>query len=271
MTIDAPAETEKNFHASACDDGSWLDVVNGAWEMQLPQERDSGTYPVTLWYRTWFDAEFIPADLRLVIDGFSGVSHRLFINGSEINDTGKRSSLDAEMREIEIYAYAEPGRNLIAVSLVVNRRTDGILDLLKLMGDFALRPAGNSFVIVKPDGSINAGDWTAQGFPFYSGTGVYRSSLEIPERYAGGVMFLEVECGEDVCEVSVNGSELLIAPWAPYRFDVSGLLKRGKNRFEIRVTNTLINVLEGVRKPSGVSSPPRIVHHHRCVLSRKPL
>jgi hypothetical protein len=83
-------------------------------------------------------------------------------------------------------------------------------------------------------------------------------------------MFLDLECGEDVCEVSVNGSASLVAPWAPYRFDVGGLLKPGKNTLEIRVTNTLINVLEGVKKPSGLAQPPRVVHHHRCVLPIKP-
>ncbi len=267
MCSDHPAGPDSPS-SPAYDDSSWLDVKNGAWEMQLPQERDLAAYPVTLWYRTSFEAEYIPPDLRVVIDGFSGVSHRIFLNGAEITSPGKRSSLDAEMREIDIASRAVQGRNTVAVSLVVNRRTDGILDLLKIMGEFALRPSGESFVIVKPVGMITTGDWTGQGFPFYSGTGIYSSTLVVPEKYAGGALFLNVECGEDVCEVSVNGSPLLIAPWAPTRFDVSGLVKPGTNTVEIRVTNTLINILEGVRKASGISVPPVLEHHHRCLLSR---
>ncbi|HXX64928.1 MAG TPA: hypothetical protein VEO56_14105, partial [Bacteroidota bacterium] len=267
MHLGGGGSAAEAFHLPDCDDSAWLQVINGAWEMQLAQERDEATYPVTLWYRTQFEAECVPPDLRLVIDGFSGASHQVFVNGQEPRDGGLRSSLDAEMREIDIHDLARMGTNHVAVKLVVNRRTDGILDLLKIMGDFSLRRSGKSHVIVPPSSTIASGDWTRQGLPFYSGTGVYRAVLNIPARYFGGILVLEVDCGEDVLDVAVNGSSSRIAPWPPYRVEVSDLVREGENLFEIRVTNTLINVLEGVPKTSGIKSPPRLVHYRRCVLT----
>jgi hypothetical protein len=224
--------------------------------MQLPQERDQATYPVTLWYRTWFEAEAVPADLRVLIDGFSGPSYTLFVNGREIGDRGRRSSLDAEIKEVLVAPQVKPGRNCVAVRLTVNRRTDGMLDPLKIVGDFTL--AGRT--IVAPAGTITVGDWTKQGYPFYSGTGVYRCEFTLPKKYTDGRLFLNVECGEDVLELAVNGVPRGVCPWPPYRCDLTGALKEGVNLVELKVTNTLINLLEGVEHPSGVFAPPALEH-----------
>ena len=161
-----------------------------------------------------------------------------------------------------------PGLNSIAVRLVVGRRTDGILDPLKLVGAFALESVGSGYSIVAPREHLGVGDWTKQGYPFFSGTGAYKAEVELPAAYAGGKLFIEVECGEDVLEVLVNEQPGKTVPWAPYRLDITEQLRVGSNAIEVRVTNTLINVLEGVQKASGLAAPVRIVHHHRYTLSK---
>jgi hypothetical protein len=71
--------------------------------------------------------------------------------------------------------------------------------------------------------------------------------------------------------VRVNGSESLVAPWHPYRLDVTDLIAPGKNTFEIRVTNTLLNILEGIPQASGLVSAPKLRHEHRYALSARRL
>jgi hypothetical protein len=254
---------EAGYHISEYDDSGWLSVTLGAWEMQLPQERDHATYPVTLWYRTAFEVKRLPENTRLLIDGFSGRSHRLFINGQEVLDKGRRSKLDAEIREVDIQPYMSVGRNTVAVQLIVTKRTDGILDLLKIVGNFALEESADGYVIVEKPGSIRVGDWTKQGYPFYSGTGVYTTEMNIPNKYLGGKLFLEIDCGEDVAEVIVNGRESIVQPWHPYRIDITDHVQTGKNTLQIRITNTLINILEAVQKESGLFSVPKIHYEHR--------
>jgi hypothetical protein len=262
MTIENGEGYAAGFHQSEFDDSGWLNVTQGAWEMQLPQERDQEIYPVTLWYRTSFDIVDLPPNTRLLIDGFSGSEHLLFVNRQPVSDHGRRSKLDAEIKELNIQPYLQTGRNVVAVKLTVTRRTDGILDLLKIIGDFALEKNGESYKIVAPKKRLKIGDWTKQGYPFFSGTATYSAEIEISKKYLDGKLFLEAECGEDVLEASVN-NRARIVPWHPYRIDITDLVDAGKNRIELKVTNTLINILEGVQKASGLFSPPRIVHEHR--------
>ncbi len=260
-------EVEEKFYLPGFNDKNWQEVTMGAWEMQLPQERDKEYYPVSLFYRTTFNISEVPSSLRLLIDGFSGSSYRLFINGNEITDRGKRSSLDAEIKEVDIRSFVKEGENLIAVKLIAERRTDGILDLLKFVGDFALKRSGEGYTIIGQPEKLKIGDWTKQGYPFYSGTGKYTAEINIPEKYTDGKLFLEAECGEDVLEISINDSEPIIVPWHPYKADISGMIRAGSNTITIKVTNTLINILEAVQKESGLFKEPLILHSNIYTLS----
>jgi hypothetical protein len=251
---------ENNAKDPAYDDSDWLSVTNGAWEMQLPQERDEEVYPVDLMYRTHFNIEIVPSRIALLIDGFSGTGHKLFINGKEVTGERTRSKLDAEIKEVNIKKYVQEGNNTVFITLKANRRTDGILDLLKIVGDFSLNEKDGLYSISSRKDSIRVGDWTKMGYPFYSGTGVYETEFYLSDEYLQGRLFLEVECGEDVLEVIINDNEPVIAPWHPYRFDVSDLVKSGKNKIQIKVTNTLINILEAVQLKSGLLKQPRIIH-----------
>ncbi len=248
-------------------DDEWLDVTSGAWEMQLGQERDAATYPVTVWYRTRFAASFVPRNLRALIDGFSGKEHALFLNGRRIDDPGRRSSLDAEIKEVDLTAHVNVGVNVVAVRLVVGRRTDGLLDPLKLVGAFALAESADGMEIIPSPSTIAIGDWGTQGYPYFSGTGIYRMSVDIPATPADGRWILRADCGDDVLEAKVNDGPAVVVPWAPYEIDVSPHIRPGKNSIELRVTNTLINMLEGVRKPSGLFSAPTLHHERRYTLS----
>jgi hypothetical protein len=230
--------------------------------MQLPQERDKETYPVYLWYRTSFEIEKFPSVLNLLIDGFSGKEHRIYINGNEINGNYVRSNLDAEIKKVSISEFAKEGNNIVAVRLTVGRRTDGILDLLKITGDFSLFPFGDHYKIVAKKSHIKIGDWTQQGYPFYSGTGIYRTEINIPENYTAGIMILEAEPGEDVLEIEINGIKKIL-PWHPYRLDISEIVHAGQNQINFKVTNTLINILEGVKKKSGLLKEPRILFYNK--------
>ncbi len=264
-------EDAAGYHLPEYDDAGWLAVTNGAWEMQLPQERDEAVYPVTLWYRTHFEASHLPSNTRLMIDGFSGKEYSLYVNGLEIKDSGVRSWLDAEIREVDIQPFLKRGRNSVVVRLIANRRTDGMLDLLKIVGDFGLgADADGTFRIMEKPSRIQIGDWTAQGFPFFSGTGVYRGTFKAPPAYLdGGRLFLEAECGEDVLEVSLNGADPVVVPWHPYRVDVTEMIKEGENTVEMKITNTLAGILGGEQKPAGLFRRPILMHEHRYELAAR--
>jgi hypothetical protein len=250
------------------DDTSWQDVTLGAWEMQLPAERDEENYPEDLWYRTTFKMNYIPNNLVLLVDGLSGSDYQIYINGHLLKDEGKRSKLDAEIKSIPVTEFIHSGINHVAIRLTVTKRTDGILDLLRLVGGFSLEEHNGEYIISELPTKIQTGDWTKLGFPYYSGTGIYETEININEAYTKGKLILKASCGEDVLSVSVNNHKERTLPWHPYELDITELVHPGKNRIILKVTNTLINMIEGVKKESGLLKEPSIYHYHKYKLDR---
>ncbi|NMB12563.1 MAG: hypothetical protein GX977_09790 [Firmicutes bacterium] len=259
----------QGFYLPETDDSQWLTFTQGAWEMQLPEERDEKTYPVTLWYRAKFQCGYLPTDMRLLLDGMKG-EKEIYVNGQklELDSESQPSKLDAMMREIPIAKQLQLGWNVITIRLVVNARNDGIVDPLKLLGTFSLAnsDAAGDYTVVAPIRQVAGASWTDQGYPFFSGTGSYEQVVEIDEDFLAGKVYLEVECADDLLTVLVNGKQAGVCMWHPYKVEVSQFLQPGENSITIQVTNSLINVLEGVKKPSGIQGKVRLVPYAVCKL-----
>ncbi|HYF96262.1 MAG TPA: glycosyl hydrolase [Symbiobacteriaceae bacterium] len=243
----------------AFDDSGWMTFRRGGWELQLPCERDERTYPVTLWYRCRFTTPYVPEDLRLLVDGLKG-EWRLYLNGEPLTGPFTRSKLDAQIQEVPIAPRTRAGENLLAIRLTVSDRTSGVLDLIKISGAFSLREESGRLVTAPPVTRVN-GPWTAAGYPFYSGTGSYTAQVEVPAAWGGKRLFLEIEAGDDVVEAEVNGQAAGFCLWHPYRLEVTDLVKPGANEVTVKVSNTLINLLEAVPKASGLLGAVRLLPH----------
>jgi hypothetical protein len=97
--------------------------------------------------------------------------------------------------------------------------------------------------------------WTANtndGVKYFSGTAAYSMKLSAPKSWFRSKSKLQLELGtvRDIAEVSVNGKALGIFWKAPYRIDVTDVLKPGDNILEIKVTNEWTNRLIGDRAAS---------------------
>lgn len=89
-------------------------------------------------------------------------------------------------------------------------------------------------------------DWSQHselGIKYFSGTAVYRcefSMLNIPSE-----TFLDLGRVEVMAEVKLNGQDLGVLWKPPFRLNVSGNLKAGRNQLEVRVVNLWPNRLIG--------------------------
>lgn len=237
----------------------WLPIVPGAWSYQLPAEPDAD-YPIPVWYRIPFQAGYLPPKVNLIVDGFAGSEWSLYVNGDQVKSTPVRSEVDGQMKAVDITPYVRQGENLIALRLVVTNPTDGLLDLLKLTGDFSLeRQADGTYQIAAPRTSLSPAPWTGQGYPHFSGRAIYRKRFELPESFEGQRVFVEPAMEDDVLEVLINGQSAGVRLWAPYQVEITRLLKSGENTLELRVANTLVNLLEAVERPSGIAGAPKLV------------
>lgn len=260
---ETPGESLETYTQPSADSSYWLPMVPGAWSYQLPAEPED-LYPIPVWYRIRFQAGYLPSRLNLIVDGFAGSDWQLYVNGEAVQVNPVRSQVDSQMGSVDITDRVLPGENLISLRLVVTKPTDGLLDLLKLTGDFSLEAQQDgTYALASPRNTLQPASWTSQGYPFYSGRGVYRRSFEIPAGFAGKRVFLEPEMADDVLEVTVNGVQAGIRLWEPYGMEVSDLLQAGKNVLVLRVANTLVNLLEAVERPSGLAGAPRLVPYNR--------
>lgn len=83
------------------------------------------------------------------------------------------------------------------------------------------------------------------GVKYFSGTASYRKAVRIPPEALGGAMTLELGVVRVMARVLVNGQDLGILWWPPYRVEVGEALRVGENQLEIQVTNRWVNRLIG--------------------------
>jgi hypothetical protein len=238
------------YKLKVADSTEELDSGMGAWEMQLPSEFE-GVYPVELTYTAEFFADFVPEDLKLLVDGFKGEKYELRINGMPVDETPERSYFDAEIKALPVKKYFKTGKNIVELKLTARKKSDGLVDLLKLIGTLSVETHDGKEYIAAPVSSLKPGDWVKQGLPYYSGAVTYTAKTNIPADWKGKKVFLDADIGTDVLEVRVNGKAAGIRLWKPYRIDL-GELKTGENIIDIKVTNTLMNMLEASKTPSGL-------------------
>lgn len=116
--------------------------------------------------------------------------------------------------------------------------TEHLLQPLVLMGEFAVAGANQ---VGAWRGKLTVGEsWEAQGLPHFAGVGAYRRTLDWS---AVGRVGLRLPATTDAIEVLVNGQSVGVRVWPPYLFDLTPALRQGENCLEIRVANTLGNLI----------------------------
>ena len=98
----------------------------------------------------------------------------------------------------------------------------------------------------------------------FSGTGVYTLDFNLPKHYVRDNIRLYLDLGDvgNVAEVILNGKPVGIVWMKGQRLEVTKQALGGKNHIEIRVTNTLINRVSGLKEfpPVPKELQPRLGH-----------
>jgi hypothetical protein len=121
-------------------------------------------------------------------------------------------------------------------------------------------------IVETGSGIMPLGDWSKAGvLDNYSGGVRYQTSVELTEAETGGKMELDLGSVVATAEVHVNGKKAGIRVAPPWRVDVTGLLKTGKNSIEVLVYNTLSNHYQTIPSnyrgspTSGLMGPVRLI------------
>ena len=93
------------------------------------------------------------------------------------------------------------------------------------------------------------------GVKYFSGTGTYVKTIQAPKDWfkKGTRIWLDLGDVRNLAEVSANGKQVAIVWKAPYRVDLTGVLKPGDNELRIGVVNAWVNRMIGDRQPSAAT------------------
>lgn len=135
--------------------------------------------------------------------------------------------------------------------------------LVAVAGPWEVRfePGGGAPVSVTLDRLLSWHEHSDPGVRFFSGAATYRTSFEVAKEAVSAGRRLTLDLGDVrvVADVAVNGRPLGTLWRAPYRVDVTGLLRAGRNTLEVKVANLPVNRMIGdeslpedsPRRPNG--------------------
>jgi hypothetical protein len=102
--------------------------------------------------------------------------------------------------------------------------------------------------------------WTNwEGMDGFSGEITYSTTFDMEQSDLKNQVWIDLGEVHEICELTINGVDVGVALWAPYRFDITKYIKVGENSIDIRVTNTLSNRMEKTSITSGLIGPVKII------------
>lgn len=91
-------------------------------------------------------------------------------------------------------------------------------------------------------------DWTQSDIDivkFYSGTAVYKKTIKLKKTNLNEQVLLRFPKLGSIARVFINGKEVSTVWCSPWEADITSYIKRGKNKLEIHVANSLRNRMVG--------------------------
>lgn len=211
-------------------------------------------YPMDCRYVADFRVEHIPRGAMILMDQSTiRGDWELLINGKSYNkaDFTSRNVYDYANIICDVTADLKEGKNVLEIHVTVAHDWDGVTDAIHLLGDFGVRlEKENSPVVTSsPTKALSlASQDYYEGYPYYAGTLEFSRKLQLPQLTGNDRFVLRFPDWDvhDMVEVLVNGEKLGVRPWSPYIWEgAAELLAAENNELTVRVTTTLIGLMEG--------------------------
>ncbi|MFA9378862.1 MAG: glycosyl hydrolase [Lachnotalea sp.] len=235
-----------------CADSACLESTDYKFEGEFGTPKNIVmNYPFAVYYRNQFEMKDLITNMWILMD--KGTIHEdfeLIINKCIIRKEDFTSTFVNDQNNIicDISKYITVGINYIEVKVMVTRDSDGIRDPLYLYGDFAVNKdkEGNSYLAkISPMAYFNLN--YIEGYPYYSGTFDFETDVNIQDIDKDYLVRFDFEndCHECI-EVFINGENVGVKAYTPYVWEVKAqILKKGANKVNFKLTNTLANMLDG--------------------------
>jgi hypothetical protein len=163
------------------------------------------------------------------------------VNGVEVKAEAGKWWLDRSFSVFNIGTLAITGENTITLK-ASPMKIHAEVEPVYIVGDFSVKSADKGWQIEAPVSVYKTGSWKTQGLPFYSWGVTYSKEFNIDKAEGNW----EVSLGKwngTVAELTVNGKSATVIAFPPYISDVTGLIKPGINKIDVKVIGSLKNLL----------------------------
>jgi len=216
---------------------------------------------LTLTYHSSFRVRSRPQWCRLIVDGlmrqerYNGqgiVPVTLTLNGIALSDFVPSDHYDRLCYETDVTELVRQGENRLEITSDCGGMGPNahLTQPMVLVGDFAVSHTDEGHFVDAPPRQIATGDWTREGFPYFSGVGVLKQTIKVPE--FTGRTFISFEQLAESVEVVLNGKSVGVILWPPYELELTGHLVPGDNELALKIANTNSNLFEREVLPSGL-------------------
>ena len=161
--------------------------------------------------------------------------YKIIINDFELDSNqhaGWWTDISIKLLPIDLVKIKK-GLNVITISCDYSE-TSG-LEAFFLLGSFGVEIVDGIANIRGLPEYLTIGDWTKQGFPFYSGSIIYKCNIE-PKYSNNERIFIEFPDFAGTCvNVLINKKVLKTIGWPPYELDITEFVDRGEIELGIEV------------------------------------
>jgi len=213
------------------------------------------SYPLSCWYQRFFLVEQIPSSCRLLMDRDAIIGEAcLYLNGVPIaiHDFTPMLLQGRRFLVYDIQSLLKSGSNVLIIHSEVQHDGAGIIDPLYLSGPFGVSIDETGLPVISNQPTHGTPQSSPQsGYLYYGGTFCFTNEIVLKTLPHEQTFELVLQGWDehirDCVEVLVNGHSLGVCCWLPYRWKgTSAILKIGNNSVEIRQTNTLSGMLDGL-------------------------
>ncbi|MBQ8640542.1 MAG: hypothetical protein IJ468_15510 [Lachnospiraceae bacterium] len=208
-------------------------------------------WPLKCCYKAEFLVTKLPKEAALLLDRETAAGQTtVYINRKKLPKERFHPVFvnDHNNQAAEVLDLLQDGANEILFEMILNKPEEGLRDPFYLWGDFGVEPSATCPVLAEMPKTTEISHQWMKGFPYYSGTFRFRGQAVLPKE-AEGFCRLELELPGmmyDCLELLIDGRSLGVKAYAPYRWEMeAGTVKQGVHEMEVRLTNTLANMLDG--------------------------
>lgn len=224
------------------------------WSVRVPvwkarQIAQAAPHPAQFALEFSFQTDFDPVGKAMHFVVETPGKFQFAINGQKASFLDEGHWADTSFRKTAVGQYLVRGENRIILTGTFEKNME--LENCYVVGEFGVklnksRRDGyprNDFVLLEQPTVLHEGNWIGQGYPFLCGSITVQQNVSLAA-LPGGRAYLEFQKVDAiVLDIRVNGKAVDPLLWEPWEREITGLLKAGQNRVEVKLVNSLRNLL----------------------------